>query len=79
MLILRCDSLVAMTVKNLLAVQETWVLSLSREDPLEEEMATHSVFLPGKYHAQRSLVSYSLWGHKEWEIIERLTLSLSYP
>ena len=79
MLILRCDSLVAMTVENLLAVQETWVLSLSREDPLEEEMATHSVFLPGKYHAQRSLVSYSLWGHKEWEIIERLTLSLSYP
>ena len=68
-----------MTVENLLAVQETWVLSLSREDPLEEEMATHSVFLPGKYHAQRSLVSYSLWGHKEWEIIERLTLSLSYP
>ena len=79
MLILRCDSLVAMAVKNLPAVQETWVLSLSQEDPLEEEMATHSGFLPGKYHAQRSLVSYSLWGHKEWEIIERLTLSLSYP
>ena len=79
MLILRCDSLVAMAVKNLPAVQETWVLSLSQEDPLEEEMATYSGFLPGKYHAQRSLVSYSLWGHKEWEIIERLTLSLSYP
>ena len=25
--------------------QETWVLSLSREDPLEEEMATHSSIL----------------------------------
>ena len=35
----------AMTVKNLPAVQETWVRSLSREDPLEEEMATHSSIL----------------------------------
>ena len=26
------------------------------EDPLEKEMATHSVFLPGKFHGQRSLV-----------------------
>ena len=29
-------------VKNLLAMQETWVQSLGWEDPLEEEMATHS-------------------------------------
>ena len=35
-------SLVAQTVKNLPAVQETKVPSLCREDPLEEEMATHS-------------------------------------
>ena len=28
-------------VKNLPAVQETWVQSLDREDPLEKEMATH--------------------------------------
>ena len=34
--------LVAQTVKNLLAVQETWVRSLGREDPLVKEMATHS-------------------------------------
>ena len=26
------------------------------DDPLEKEMATHSVFLPGKFHGQRSLV-----------------------
>ena len=31
-------------------MQETWILSLGREDPLEKEMATHSVFLPGKSH-----------------------------
>ena len=35
-------SLVAQTVKNLPAVQETWVQSLVQEDPLEKEMATHS-------------------------------------
>ena len=29
-------------VKNLLAKQETWVQYLGPEDPLEEEMATHS-------------------------------------
>ena len=32
-------------VKNLPAMQETQIRSLGREDPLEEEMATHSSFL----------------------------------
>ena len=35
-------SLVAQMVKNLPAVQETQVRSLGWEDPLEEEMTTHS-------------------------------------
>ena len=38
-------SLMAQWVKNLPAIQETqetWVPSLGQEDPLEEEMATHS-------------------------------------
>ena len=36
-------SLLTQTVKNLLAIQETWVQSLGREDPLEKGMAaTHS-------------------------------------
>ena len=35
-------SLVAQRVKNLPAIQETWVQSLGQEDPLEKEMATHS-------------------------------------
>ena len=30
------------TVKNLPAMQETWVRSLGREDPVEEGMATNS-------------------------------------
>ena len=37
--------LVAQVVKNLPAVQETWVPSLGREDTLEEGMATHSSIL----------------------------------
>ena len=32
-------------VKSLPATQETWVRSLSQEDPLEKGMATHSSFL----------------------------------
>ena len=35
-------SLVAQTLKNLPAMQNTQVRSLGWEDPLEEEMATHS-------------------------------------
>ena len=37
--------MVAQTVKNLPAMQETWVRSLGWEDPLEKEMATHSRIL----------------------------------
>ena len=36
------SSLVAQMVKNLPAVQETWVQSLGQEDALEKKMATHS-------------------------------------
>jgi len=32
-------------IKNLPAMQETWVQSLVREDPLKKEMATHSSVL----------------------------------
>ena len=34
------------------------------------------VFLPGEFHGQRSLVGYSLWGCKELNTTEWLTLSL---
>ena len=33
-------------VKNLSAMQETWVQSLDRDDPLEKGMAAHSSILP---------------------------------
>ena len=38
-------SLVAQLVKNLPAMQETWVRFLGQDDPLEKEMATHSSIL----------------------------------
>ena len=41
-------SLVAQLVKNLPSMQETCVRSLSWEDPLEKEMATHSSILAWK-------------------------------
>ena len=50
------DSLVALMVKNLSAMQETWVQSLGQEDPLEKGMQTTPVFLPGEFHGERRLV-----------------------
>ena len=41
-------SLVAQTVKCLSTMQETWVQSQNREDPLEKEMTTHSSILASK-------------------------------
>ena len=41
-------SLIAQSVKNVPAMQETWVRFLGREEPLEKEMATHSSILAWK-------------------------------
>ena len=51
-------SLGAQTVNDLPAMWETRVQSLGQEDPLKEEMATHSSILPGESHGQRSLVGH---------------------
>ena len=66
-------SLVAQMVKHLPTMRETWVQSLGREDPLEEEMATHSNTLAWKTPGWKSLASYSPWGRKESDTIEWLT------
>ena len=47
-----------------------WVLSLDQEEPLEKEMATTPIFLPGKFHGQRSLVGCSPWGCKKSDMTE---------
>ena len=55
-------SLVAQMVKDLPAMQETWVQSLGREELLEKGMTTHSIFLPGEFQGQSSLVGCSPLG-----------------
>ena len=55
----------AQMVKNLPAMQETRVWSLGQEDPLEKEMTTPALFLPGESEGQRRLKGYSPQGCKE--------------
>ena len=61
-------SLKTQTVKNLPAMQETWVQSLVWEDPLEKGMATHSSILawripwieePGRLQSHRVAKSWT--------------------
>ena len=58
------DFPIAQMVKYMPVTQETWVRSLSQEDPLEKEMTIHSSILAGESHGQRRLVGYSPWGYK---------------
>ena len=57
-------------VKNPPAMQETWVQSLLWEDPLEKEMQTTPLLLPGESHGQKSLVGCSPKGHKDLDRTE---------
>ena len=57
-------------VKNLLVMQEMRVRTLGQEDPLEEEMATHSIILAWRIPWTESLAGYSPQGHKESDMTE---------
>ena len=50
-----------------------WVRSLSREDPLEKEMATHLSSLAWRIPWTEETGGYSPWGHKELDMTEQLT------
>ena len=65
-------SLVAQIVKNLLAIWETQIQSLGREDPLEKGMATRCSILA--WRIPWNLTGYSPWDHKESDMTEQLTL-----
>ena len=59
-------------VKNLPAVQETWLQPLGWEDPLEKGKATQL-----QYSCVENSMDYmSAWGGKELDTTERLSLSL---
>ena len=63
-------------VKNPPAMQETWVRSLDWEDPLEEDIATHSSILAWRIPMDRgALVGYSPWRGKELDMTERLSIA----
>ena len=53
----------AKTVKNLPAIQETWVDLWVRKIPWRRECLHTVVFLPGEFHGKRILASYSPWDH----------------
>ena len=66
--------MVAQMVKNLPAMQKTWVQSLGQEDPWRKEWQPTQVFLPGEFYGHRSLVGYSPWGCKKLDMTEQQTL-----
>ena len=68
-------SLVAQMVRNLPAMQETWVQSLGREDLLEEGMAIHSSILAWRTPWTEEPGGPQFMGHKESDTTERLTHS----
>ena len=59
-------------VKNLPAMWETWVRSLGREDPLEEDMATHSCILARRIPMDRRAWRATVHRITESDTAERL-------
>ena len=61
----------AQMVKDLPAMQDTWVQSLGWNDRLEEDMANHSSILAwGISWAEESCRLHSPWGCKDWDMTE---------
>ena len=75
-------SLVAQMARNLPIIRETWDVGLVPglgRFPWRRAWLPTPVFSPGESHGQRSLASYSPFGHKELDMTEWLTLSLFHP
>ena len=65
--------------KNMPAMRETQFNPWVRMIPWRREWQPTSGFLPGKSHLQRRLADYSIvWGCRESDTTEQLTLSLSF-
>ena len=63
----------AQTVMSLPAMQEPWVRSLGQEDPLEEEMPTHSSILAWKIPRTKESGRLQSMDCKESDRTEQLT------
>ena len=57
-------------VRNLPAVQGTWVDHWVGKIPWRRDWLPTPAFLPGEFHGQRNLVGYYPWGHKEYDTTE---------
>ena len=70
-------SLLAQMVKNWPAINvgDLGLIPGSGRSPWRREWQPTPVFLPGEFHGQRSLASYSPWGHRESDTTERLTFT----
>ena len=68
-------SLVAQTVKNLLAMQETWVRSLGWKDTLEKAMATHSCIFAWRISGTEEPGGLQPMGLQRSDTTEQPTLS----
>ena len=66
-------SLIAQSVKNLPAMQETWVRFLGLEDPLEKEMATHSSVIAWRIPWTEKPGGLQSWGPKELDTTDWLS------
>ena len=72
---LQASSQVTIMVKNSPAnAGDAGSILGSKRSPWRRAWQPASVFLPGESHGQRGLAGYSLWGHKELDMAEQLTL-----
>ena len=71
-------SLMAQTVKNLPSVQETQVQSLNWEDPLEEDMATHSSILAWRIPTDRGAWQATVHGVTKSQTLPQRATSFSF-
>ena len=68
--------LVAQTLKNPPAMQETWVRSLGQEDPLEKEMATYSSILAWRILMDREAWRATVHGIAKSDMTKRLSTAV---
>ena len=69
------DDSVGMNLPARQEAQETGIPSLGQEDPLEEDIATHSSILAWRTPQARRLAGYSPWGPKEPDTTKQLSKS----
>ena len=68
------EALVAQTERICLQCRRHRFNPWVRKIPQRRSWQPTTVFLPGEFHGQRSLVGYSPWGRKKSDMIEQLTL-----